>query len=324
MSAPAGVLNVERKPSARSVEDELPVDTVVDFSRGQSLHAPVSAQPVTKVRTRLGRYLGDALRANALDVHYQPQFEVGNGRCWGVEALARWVRPSGAIVAPAVFIPLAEQSGMIHELGAWVLTSACKTVVGWGRQITSAPVLSVNVSVLQINTKFVRIIERALEESGLPVHQLGLEITESALIVDTERVITCLGDWKSLGISIALDDFGTGYSSLSCLAWLPVDRLKLDLSLIHRMSQDPKCAVIVRSIVSLASDLGIDVCAEGVETERQLQILEDFGCPQVQGYLFGRPMPARQAQIALGKTWGNRPAPLHRQFSVGAGDSDAH
>jgi EAL domain-containing protein (putative c-di-GMP-specific phosphodiesterase class I) len=324
MSAPAGVLNVERNPSARSVEDELLVEKLLNFSCGQPLRAPVSAQLLTKARIRLGRYLGDALRANALDVHYQPQFEVGNGRCCGVEALARWVRPSGAIVAPSVFIPLAEQTGMIHELGAWVLTSACKTVVCWGRQVTSVPVLSVNVSVLQINAKFVRIIERALEESGLPVHQLELEITESALIVDTERVIECLGDWKSLGVSIALDDFGTGYSSLSCLAWLPVGRLKLDLSLVHRMSQDSKCAVIVRSIVSLGADLGLDVCAEGVETEKQLQMLEDFGCPRVQGYLFGRPMPARQAQIVLGKTWGNRPAPQHRQFSVGAGDSDAH
>jgi EAL domain-containing protein (putative c-di-GMP-specific phosphodiesterase class I) len=324
MSAPAVAFNVEYKPSARSVEDEQPVDNVVDISRSQPLRAPVSAQPATKARLRLGRHLGEALRANALDVHYQPQFEVGNGRCCGVEALARWVRPRGAIVAPSVFIPLAEQTGMIEELGAWVLTSACKTVVGWGRQVTSAPVLSVNVSVLQINPQFVRNIERALEESGLPAHQLELEITESALIVDTEGVIECLRDWKSLGVSVALDDFGTGYSSLSCLASLPVDRLKLDLSLVHRMSQDSKCAVIVRSIICLGSDLGIDVCAEGVETERQLRMLTDFGCPRVQGYLFGRPMPAQQARTVLEKTWGNRPAPLHRQFSVATGNSDAY
>ena len=297
---------------------------LMDFSRCQPMRTSVSAQPVTKARVRLARCLGDALQANALDVYYQPQFEVDNGRCCGVEALARWVHPSGAFVAPSVFITLAEQTGMIDELGALVLTSACETVVGWGRQITSAPVLSVNVSVLQINSQFVRIIERALEESGLPAYQLELEITESALIVDTETVTGCLEDWKSLGISLALDDFGTGYSSLSCLASLPVDRLKLDLSLVHRMSQDSKCAVIVRSIIRLGSDLGIDVCAEGVETEGQLQMLADFGCPRVQGYLFGRPMPAKQVRNVFETTWGNRPAPLHRQFSVGAGDSSAH
>lgn len=309
MAAKSTILADERGRSFRSAENKL-VDNVLVFGSGQPLRAASNAEQVAKERVQLEIDLGHALRANALDVYYQPQFELSSGRGCGVEALARWMPPRGAIVPPSVFIPLAEQTGMIQELGKWVLKSACETLIGWSNPSTPVPILSVNVSVLQINARFVRIIECALYESGLPAQQLELEITESTLIGDTERVIEYLREWKALGVSIALDDFGTGYSSLSCLAQLPVDRIKLDLSLVHRMTQASKGAAIVRALVSLGLDLGIDVCAEGIETEQQLQTLMDFGCPRGQGYLFGRPMPARQAEIVLGKAWGERPAPL--------------
>jgi EAL domain-containing protein (putative c-di-GMP-specific phosphodiesterase class I) len=151
---------------------------------------------------------------------------------------------------------------------------------------------------------------------------LELEITESALIGNTELTIECLKQWKGLGVQIAVDDFGTGYSSLNYLSRLPVDRLKLDQSLVHRMTLDEKSKTVMRSIISLGADLGIDVIAEGVETEQQFQMLEDLGCPRVQGYLLGRPMPATQAQLALRKAWGNRPTPSPVFFPTRIADGE--
>jgi EAL domain-containing protein (putative c-di-GMP-specific phosphodiesterase class I) len=168
----------------------------------------------------------------------------------------------------------------------------------------------VNVSATQVE-QFGAVIRRTLEKSGFPAQQLELEIAESTLIANPDVTIECLNQWKELGVRIALDDFGAGGSSLSYLSRLPVDRLKLDQSLIHRMTEDPATAAVTRLIVSLGAELGIDVLAKGVETEQQLQMLSDLDCPRVQGYLLGRPMPAHQAQLALRKTWGDRPVPMH-------------
>jgi EAL domain-containing protein (putative c-di-GMP-specific phosphodiesterase class I) len=254
--------------------------------------------------------LGDAMQRHALSVHYQPQFDVKTGRGCGVEALARWVLRSGESIAPSVFIPVAERSGLIHALGAWMLSSACETAYAWCGRDAQRTTLSVNVSALQIDKDFNAVLGRTLERSHFPAQQLELEITESALIANPDLTIGYLKQWREMGIRIAMDDFGTGYSSLSYLSRLPVDCLKLDQSLIHRMTQDAKTAAVTRLIVSMGAELGIDVVAEGVETEPQLQMLTDLNCPRVQGYLLGRPMPAKQAQIALRKTWGNRPAPM--------------
>jgi EAL domain-containing protein (putative c-di-GMP-specific phosphodiesterase class I) len=251
--------------------------------------------------------LAEALRLNALHVEYQPQFDLDSGKGCGVEALARWTRSSGECVAPSVFIPLAERAGMIHALGAWILQAACATASAWCNRGSRPTTLSVNVSALQIDEQFSTVIERALKLSRFPANRLELEITESALIANPALTIEHLDEWKQLGVRIALDDFGTGYSSLSYLTRLPVDRLKLDRSLIHRMTLDRKSAAVMRSIVSLGAELDMEVIAEGVETEVQLQMLRDLGCPQVQGYLLGRPMPAEQAQSVLGRPWGNRP-----------------
>jgi EAL domain-containing protein (putative c-di-GMP-specific phosphodiesterase class I) len=170
--------------------------------------------------------------------------------------------------------------------------------------------LSVNVSALQIDEKFCAVIEQTLKQSGFPAKQLELEITESALMANLALSIDYLKAWKQLGVRIAMDDFGTGYSSLGSLSRLPVDRLKLDRALVHRIALDRKGAAVIRLIVSLGSELDMEVIAEGVETEEQLQMLTDLGCPQAQGYLLGRPMTAGQVQVALSKAWGNRPMPL--------------
>jgi EAL domain-containing protein (putative c-di-GMP-specific phosphodiesterase class I) len=182
----------------------------------------------------------------------------------------------------------------------------------------------VNVSALQIDEAFCAVVERTLKESGFPAKQLELEITESALLANTEATIDHLKEWKKLGVQIAVDDFGTGYSSLSYLSRLPVDRLKVDQSLVHMMTRDSKSAAVMRSIVSLGAELGIDVIAEGVETEQQFHMLVDLGCPRVQGYLLARPMPAHQAQVTLRKTWGNRARPEFHAISAALEASHVH
>jgi EAL domain-containing protein (putative c-di-GMP-specific phosphodiesterase class I) len=251
------------------------------------------------------RELAAALDRQAISVHYQPQYEVATGRCCGVEALARWVLDSGKNVAPSTFIPAAEQFGMIHDLGRFILKKACETARPWCSPAAEALTLSVNVSALQIDAAFCRLIERVLKQFSFPAGQLELEITESALIVNPARTIGHLNEWKRLGVRIAIDDFGTGYSSLNYLTRLPVDRLKIDRSLVQRLTLDSKSVSILRLILALATELGFDVIAEGVETKQELRILADIGCPKVQGYLLGRPMPAPQAQIALTKTYGS-------------------
>jgi EAL domain-containing protein (putative c-di-GMP-specific phosphodiesterase class I) len=271
------------------------------------LHASADGKPVEE---HLVAEFGDAMQRHALSVHYQPQFDIKTGRGCGVEALARWVLCSGESIAPSVFIPLAERAGIIHSLGAWMLKSACETAYAWCSRDAQRTTLSVNVSALQIDEDFYAVLGRTLEKSGFPAKQLELEITESALIANPDLTIDCLKQWKKLGVRIAMDDFGTDSSSLSYLSRLPVDRLKLDQSLTHRMTLDSKSAEVAKLIVSLGTELGIDVIAKGVETEQQLKMLTDLGCPRAQGYLLGRPMPAKQAQLALRKVWGNRVMPV--------------
>lgn len=269
----------------------------------------------------LGLRLAEAIRQGALTVAYQPQFDLRTGCGCGVEALARWVLATGEPIAPSVFIPLAERTELIHALGTWVLNSACRAEYSWTVSDPDVASLSVNVSARQIGPGFSAEIRECLKLTAFPPAKLEFEITESALIGDTELTIRCLKQWKELGVRIALDDFGAGYSSLGYLSRLPIDRLKLDRSLIRRLPEDARGAIIVRSILALAGELGIDVIAEGVETEEQLQMLIHLGCPQAQGYLLGRPMSSQKAHMALGMPWGNRPAPTFRPAGSAIGDS---
>jgi EAL domain-containing protein (putative c-di-GMP-specific phosphodiesterase class I) len=265
-------------------------------------------------------YLGDAIRRRALSLQFQPQFDLKTGDGCGIEALARWTLASGSSIAPSLFIPIAERTGMIHALGEWVLQAACKAAQPCCSRGDPAPTLSVNVSALQINRDFVSVIQTSLERSGFPARQLVVEITESALMAETALTNAYLCDWKDLGVQIALDDFGTGYSSLNYLGNLPVDRLKIDQALVQRMASHRKSAIVMRSILALGADLGLMVIAEGVETEQQLQMLMDFGCPQAQGYLLARPMSAAEAQINLGRPWGDRLASSRPTLDTAVGN----
>jgi EAL domain-containing protein (putative c-di-GMP-specific phosphodiesterase class I)/GGDEF domain-containing protein len=317
---PAGAVSVAAFPAGGGASESQSSTPACESSwqrrRIPPLHAP---DEQLAEHVRLGAALGDAMQRDALSVQYQAQFDLKTGRGCGVEALARWALSSGEIIPPSVFIPLAERAGMIHSLGAWMLQSACETAYPWCSRDAQRTTLSVNVSALQIDDDFCTVIERTLQKSGFPGKHLELEITESALVANQELTIGYLKQWKELGVRIAMDDFGTRRSSLSCLSMLPVDRLKLDPSLIHGMTMDAKAATRTREIVSLGAELGLDVIAEGVETEDQLHMLTDLGCPRVQGYLLSRPMPAKQAQVALRKTWGNRLSAVSCTSGVAAG-----
>lgn len=246
----------------------------------------------------LAASLGAAIHHQQLTLHYQPQFDLRNGRVCGVEALARWFTSEGKWVTPSVFISIADQTDLIAELGVWVLRSACRAAMEWPVTEQGAHRLCVNVSTKQICPAFTDDIAAILEDSGLPPERLELEITEKVLLGDVDRMLNCLAQWKRLGVNIAIDDFGRGYSSLSYLAQLPIDRLKMDNSMIRGMAHDSRDAAVVCSLIALSHELGFTTLAEGVETFEQLAMLEDLGCPQAQGYLLARPEPAPGALFA--------------------------
>jgi EAL domain-containing protein (putative c-di-GMP-specific phosphodiesterase class I) len=251
--------------------------------------------------------LRNAIEKHELSLHYQPQYEIRGGHQCGVEALARWFLPKGESIPPTTFVPAAEKNGLISALGAWVLHEACSTVATWRRCGADLPILCVNVSPRQISREFCAVLASTLERTGFPAAQLELEITEGILIQRPDLALDCLAQWKQLGVRIALDDFGTGYSSLSYLSRLPVNRIKIDKSLIQRMTRDAKTAAIVRAVISLGADLGFAVLAEGVESEAQLTMLSGMGCQQAQGYLLALPACADEARAMLATNWGKRP-----------------
>ena len=260
----------------------------------------------TRAALPLERELDGALQREDIGAHYQPQFELATGCGCGIEALARWVRANGQAVSPTVFVPLAERMGAIHALGALMLRSAIRTAKSLWRHECGHLTLSVNVSPLQINEGFTAVVADSLRRYGFPPRQLQLEITESALIAHPERTIAYLKEWKTMGVRIAIDDFGAGYSNLNYLTRMPLDGLKIDRSLVQRVVVDAKGAAIMKLILAMAAELELDVVAEGIETELELQTLMDLKCARGQGFLLCRPVPARQAQVVLLKNWGNR------------------
>jgi diguanylate cyclase (GGDEF)-like protein len=278
-------------------------ESKIKYPGGLQFHSENRAV-VAKRGLRLEMELRHAIDNNGLALYYQPQFEVLNGRASGVEVLARWFRPDGVTVEPSIFIPLAERSHLIGALGSWVLREACRTVQAWQTRGARPVTLCVNVSPLQLDESLVQAVQQALACSGFPARRLELEITESALVSNADLVIECLRQLKTLGIRIAIDDFGAGYSSLGYLSRLPVDRIKLDKSLVHNISTQWKDAAILGSIIDLGKKLGLEVIAEGVETEQQFQVLKQLGCPQVQGYLLARPAPPQEARDMLAGGWG--------------------
>jgi diguanylate cyclase (GGDEF)-like protein/PAS domain S-box-containing protein len=250
-------------------------------------------QAVAANNAALAQEIKAGIERSEFVLHYQAQIDT-RGQCTGAEALVRWNHPAQGLVAPASFIPLAEETGAILALGQWVLETACAQLVAWSLDPATAPwTLAVNVSALQLGQpSFVDSVRRALQNSGAPAQNLKLELTESMLVHDVEGIIAKMAAIKSMGVSFSLDDFGTGYSSLSYLKRLPLSQLKIDQSFVRDVLTDPSDAVIARTIVALGHSLGLTVIAEGVETIEQRNALADMQCDAFQGYFFGRPVPA--------------------------------
>ena len=233
-----------------------------------------------------------ALERGELEVHYQPQVDLGSCAVIGVEALLRWRHPKLGMVPPSVFIPLAEKNGLINSIGEWVLNTACRQNKAWQDMGLPPFRIAVNLSVLQFrNPKLVETIDAALKDSGLDPGYLELEITESAAIKESAFIIDLLKNLKQLGVTISIDDFGTEYSSLNRLKELPIDRIKIDIQFIRGLASSVKDQAITTTIISLAKNLGLRVIAEGVESETQLEFLKAKDCDEVQGYYFYKPMP---------------------------------
>lgn len=236
--------------------------------------------------------LRNALKEEQLVLHFQPQVRFPN-TCVGYEVLLRWQHPEQGLVSPAVFIPLAEKSRLILPIGRWVLEQACLTLARWQDDPEKADLqLAVNVSVVQFQgVGFTEQVATILRRTGAPPRLLKLEVTESLLMDDPERIAAVMNDLKQLGVRFSLDDFGTGYSSLSYLKRLSLDQIKIDQSFVRDLNANPASAAIVDSIIGLSQGLGLEVIAEGVETEAQRDWLVAHGCDHFQGYLFGKPGP---------------------------------
>lgn len=242
---------------------------------------------------RLRNGLRRALERHEFLLHYQPQFDLLSGKIIGVEALIRWSHPEFGIVPPSRFIPVAEESGLIVPIGAWVLNEACRQAAAWRKAGLPPLVMAVNLSAVQFKRgDLPQTVADALAAVALPADCLELELTESILISDTAKVLTMVDQLKELGVKLSIDDFGTGYSCLAYLKRFRVDRLKIDQSFVRHITTDPNDAAIVQAIVQLACSLGLRTVAEGVETEPALQSLISLGCNDAQGYYFAKPMSA--------------------------------
>ncbi|MEG1053706.1 MAG: EAL domain-containing protein [Janthinobacterium sp.] len=244
-------------------------------------------------RLRLETFLRRSLEKNEMFLNYQPQVEIDTGRLVGVEALVRWNHPELGLVPPARFIPLAEDSGFINQLGKWVLDEACRQMMRWQAQGLHVPKMAVNLSVKQFERGSIAgMVAAILKETGLAPQRLQLEVTES-VIMNTGDALGFINDLHAIGVGLAIDDFGTGYSSLAYLKQLPVQTLKIDRSFIKDISTDVNDEAIAIAIIQLGKSMQLSVIAEGVETEEQAAFLLRHGCKLAQGYLYSRPVPAQ-------------------------------
>ncbi|AFZ06775.1 response regulator receiver modulated diguanylate cyclase/phosphodiesterase [Oscillatoria nigro-viridis PCC 7112] len=260
-------------------------------------------QTVAMTRLQLENDLRRAMALQEFCVHYQPIVSLSTGQLSGFEALVRWHHPSGTIYPPAEFIPVAEETGLINELGWWVLQEACHQIGIWQQQFPQTPPLAINVNLSPVQLKQANLlnrIEEILQQTGFPNYRLKLEITESCILETVSREEKMLKQLKALGILLCIDDFGTGYSSLSRLHEFPIDTLKIDRSFVSRIGLDNSGVEIIQTIVTLARSRGMDIVAEGIETPTQLQKLRELGCELGQGYLFSKPVDSEKATELLG------------------------
>ncbi len=244
-------------------------------------------------RLALENGLRRAIERKEFVLHYQPQIDLRTHAVTGVEALIRWQHPERGMVPPAEFIPIAEETGLINEIGEWVLWTACRQAREWEEAGLPAVRMAVNLSLRQLRREDLTArVQAVLQETGLAPQRLELEITESSLMVDPEQIIETLHELREIGIQLAMDDLGTGYSSLSYLKRLPIDRLKIDRCFVRDLPENPDDVAIVQAILAMARQLEIHVVAEGVETSTQGRFLREQRCEEAQGYAFSRPLPA--------------------------------
>jgi predicted signal transduction protein with EAL and GGDEF domain len=250
-----------------------------------------------KARLTLERDLRQALIEGSFEIHYQPVVDLNSDEVTGCEALLRWRHPQRGMISPADFVPVAEDAGLIVELGEWVLRTACAEAATWPDHVR----LAVNVSPIQLKCPTLALkIAGALAASGLPANRLELEITEAVLIRDDETALAILHQLRAIGIRIALDDFGTGYSSLSYLKRFPFDKIKIDRCFISDIAEMDGSSVIVQAVVNIAAARNMTTTAEGVETLEQKETLRRLGCTEMQGYLFSAAKPGPEVKRLFG------------------------
>jgi predicted signal transduction protein with EAL and GGDEF domain len=255
--------------------------------RGKTRFFEVEMDNRQRERRAIQHELDTAITRDELRLFYQPQANIG-GEVTGFEALVRWHHPQRGMVSPATFIPVAEESGLIMQIGEWVLREACREAASWPQPLQ----IAVNLSPIQFrHGDLAGLVHSVLLETGLSPTRLELEITEGVLVEDFARGLSILRRLKALGVRIAMDDFGTGYSSMSYLQSFPFDKIKIDQSFISKVTSNPQSAAIVRAVIGLAHGLNLPVLAEGVETKAQLDFLAAESCDEMQGYLLGRPHP---------------------------------
>jgi len=242
---------------------------------------------------RLEVMLRDALERREFVLYYQPQIDLEKRALIGCEALVRWIHPEHGMISPADFIPIAEDNGLIVSIGEWVLREACSQKLRWESLGLGSFPVAVNVSRRQLRGReFEGQVASVLRDTGLSPDHLEVEITENALMEDVQQTLGTLRCLRRMGISLSIDDFGTGYSSLSVLGQFPANRLKIDQAFVRDIAREPTRAAITRAVLAVAGELGLDVVAEGVETIEERDFLAELGCHRMQGYLFGRPVPA--------------------------------
>jgi EAL domain-containing protein (putative c-di-GMP-specific phosphodiesterase class I) len=270
------------------------------LGRGRSSFFSHELNQLAQERLTLEIALRDALENQQLRLHYQPQVRMRDGLLYGVEALARWHHPQFGDISPARFIPLAEECGLINQLGLWALREACRQLAAWRRQGLNIPAISVNLSPTNFhNLDLPGMIANTLQEHNLQASDLTLEITESVMMDTNPSTMKTLNDVHTQGVRLSMDDFGTGYSSLSYLRRLPIQELKLDRSFVSDLEQDATNRALSEAVIRLGESLHLTVVAEGIESPVQQRILTDQGYHVAQGYLFSRPLTAADLEAWL-------------------------
>lgn len=233
-------------------------------------------------------------------LHYQPKMDLCTGRVTGLEALLRWQRPGFGLVPPTEFVPILEETGLIVQVGRWVISAACGQIAEWMQSAVGEVPVAVNIAGRQFtDSDLPADVRAALDASGIPPRLLELELTESSLMANSERTVSAFNQLKAMGIAITVDDFGTGYSSLAYLRRFPIDKLKIDIAFIRDITTSPDDATIALAIISMAHSLKLTVIAEGVETAEQMTYLERYGCNQIQGFYFSKPLATAEMEWML-------------------------